>query len=382
MRIIWHSNAPFTRSAYGLQTALFVPKIAKLGHEVVVSSPHSFAGGPLDWNGFTIIPAAGDVMGNDIISANYKYYEADLLLTLCDIFKLTPSVKAFAEMNVAHLVEVDCDPLGKGDLFVLREGMGTPIAVTRFGQRVMQDDGLDPHYVPHGVDTNVYAPGKREEVRSALGIPDDMFIIGICAMNRDPVRKGLVEQVVAFAKFHQEHPSSKLMMHTAPVSEQLNLEALVRALGFPEGVVMFPDPYSLATGVIGNEAMCAWYCALDILSACSYGEGFCVPILEAQACGVPVVATDFSATGEMCMSGWTVQGESHWINGHESWWRRPSVSDITNAYHFAWQLKEDGKMPALKEAARNAALTFDADEITEKYWVPALEQIEANLKGG
>ena len=382
MRIIWHSNAPFTRSAYGLQTALFVPRIAALGHEVIIASPHSFAGGPLDWNGFRIIPAAGDAMGNDIITANYRYYEADLLLTLCDIFKLAPSVKQLAEMNVAHWVPVDCDPLGKGDLFVLREGMGTPVAVTEFGQRVMQDDGLDPYYVPHGVDTDVYKPGKRGEVRAALRLTDDTFVIGICAMNRDPVRKGLVEQVTAFRNFYHDHPDSRLMMHTAPVSESLNLEALVRTLGFPDGVVMFPDKYSLATGMIGNEAMCAWYCALDILSACSYGEGFCVPVLEAQACGVPVVTTDFSGQGEMCMSGWMVRGEPHWVNGHESWWKRPDIPDIIAAYETAWVTREDGRMAALGESARNAALRFDADKVTAEFWVPCLEQIEADLKGG
>ena len=382
MRIIFHSNAPFTRSAYGQQTALFVPRIMALGHEVIISSPFSFAGGPLDWNGFKILPAAGDAMGNDIIAANYNYYEADLLLTLCDIFKLAPSVNELAKMNVAHWTEVDCDPLGKGDLLVLREGMGTPVAVTRFGQKVMQDDGLDPHYVPHGVDTNVYSPGKRDEVRLSLGFTEDTFIIGICAMNRDPVRKGLVEQVVAFAEFFNHHPDSRLMMHTAPVSELLNLEALVRNLGFPEGAVMFPDKYSLATGVIGNDAMCAWYCALDVLSACSYGEGFCVPVLEAQACGVPVIATDFSGHGEMCMSGWTVRGEPHWVSGHEAWWRRPVISDIVAAYETAWRAKRDGRMPELGEAARKASLTFDADVITEKYWKPCLEQIAADLKGG
>ena len=387
--MVWGENylalefsAPFTRSAYGLQTALFVPRIAKLGYEVIISSPHSFAGGPLDWNGFRIIPAADDAMGNDILTANYRYYEADLLLTLCDIFKLAPSVKGLAGINVAHWVPIDCNPLGKGDLYVLREGAGTPIAVTRFGLEVMRDDGLDPCYVPHGVDTSVFKPGERQEVRSSLGVSENTFVIGICAMNRDRVRKGLVEQVMAFRDFWENHPDSRLMMHTAPVSAELHLEALVRTLGFPEGTVMFPDRYSLATGVIGNDAMCAWYCALDVLSACSYGEGFCVPVLEAQACGVPVIVTDFSGQGEMCLRGWKIPGKRYWINGHEAWWRRPEVSDITHAYETAWQVKEDRKMPEWRKVAREEALAFDADAITELYWKPVLARIEAELKGG
>src|SRR5208282_5649657 len=106
VRIIFHSNAPFVVSAYGRQTALFVPRLAALGHEIIISAPHSFAGSPVDWKGFRVIPAAGDSLGNDIIVANYKYYQADLLLTLCDIFKLMPSAKQLAGINVAHWIPV------------------------------------------------------------------------------------------------------------------------------------------------------------------------------------------------------------------------------------------------------------------------------------
>ena len=383
MRILWHSNAPFVVSAYGLQTALFVPRLAALGHEIIISAPHSFAGSPVDWKNFRVIPAAGDPIGNDIIVTNYKYYQADLLLTLCDIFKLVPSAKQFAEINVAHWVPVDCDPLGEGDVMVLREGMGTPIAMTHFGQWVMANEGLYPHYIPHGVDTKVFQPGQRQEVRESMGFSEDDFIIGICAMNRDPVRKGLVEQVTAFREFHQKHPDSKLLMHTMPSAEPgLQLEKLVRRLDFPPDVVMFPDVYTLATGLVTSEMMAAWYCGLDILSSCSYAEGFGMPVLEAQACSVPVVVTDFSGTGEMCLSGWKIPGEKHWINGHGSWWRRPAVGDIANAYETAWQAKCDGKMPKMRKAARNGALAFDADRVTKDFWAPVLSIIEAGLKGG
>jgi glycosyltransferase involved in cell wall biosynthesis len=359
-----------------------VPRIAALGHEVIISSPHSFAGSPLDWKGFRIIPAAGDAMGNDIIAANYRYYQADLLLTLCDTFKLLPSARALAGISAAHWAPVDCSPMGRQDIAVFRDGTGIPVAMTRFGERMMRDEGLEPHYVPHGVDTDVFRPGSRGEVRASLGFADDMFVIGICAMNRDPVRKGLAEQVTAFRAFWENHPQSRLMMHTSPVSEALNLEALARSLGFPQGIVMFPDRYSLSTGLIGAGAMCAWYCGLDVLSACSYGEGFCVPALEAAACGVPVIATGFSGCGEMCLSGWKIPGSRHWVSGHEAWWRRPEVADIAAAYEKAWQARENGEMPGMGAAARTRAEAFSAGRVTAEFWEPCLAGIEADLKGG
>lgn len=363
-----------------MQTALFVPRIAALGHEMIIFSPHNISGSPLGWEGFRVIPAAKDSYGNDIIVASYRHHEADLLITLCDVFTLRPSAAALAEVNVAHWTPVDCDPAGEGDMLVLREGHGIPVAMSRFGERVLgAEEGLEPLYVPHGVDTDAFAPGPRDEIRESLGFPPEMFVIGVCAMNRDPVRKGFAEQMMAFAAFHERHRDSRLMLHTAPVSEALHLEGLARRLGIQD-VVMFPDQYSYATGAISREMVASWYTALDVLSACSYGEGFCLPALEAQACGTPVVATDCSALAELCGAGWLVAGERHWVNGHGSWWMRPPVAGITEAYEAAWEARQHGEMPGLREQARKFALGYDADVVASEFWEPCLKQLEAQAK--
>ena len=41
MRILWHSNAPFVGSGYGVQTKHVIEMLTKLGHEVLMSN---FAG--------------------------------------------------------------------------------------------------------------------------------------------------------------------------------------------------------------------------------------------------------------------------------------------------------------------------------------------------
>ena len=384
MRIIFHSNAPFTNSAYGIQTALFVPRIAELGHEVIISAPHSFAGSPVECNGFRVIPAAGDPFGNDTITANYKYYGADLLITLCDVFKLVPSARELAGIPVAHWIPVDCEPVSETDLMVLRDGQGAVIAMSRFGQRMLRDEGLDPSYIPHGVDLSLFRPLEdRDGLRRQFGFDDGMFVIGICGMNRDPVRKALAEQVAAFARVHERHPRSRLMMHTAADADPgLRLTALTRRLGLTPDDVMFPDRYSYVAGLIDRASVAAWYGTLDILSCCSYGEGFGLPVLEAQACGVPVVATDCSALTELCHSGWLVEGEPFWVNGHGAWWRRPSVAAISDAYETAWQARENGDMPGLSQRAVAFAADYDADRVAAGYWGPFLKQLEAGEGGG
>ena len=375
MKILFHSNAPWNNSGYGIQTALFVPKIASLGHEVIISAPYSFGGNPLEWKGFTVLPMARDVAGNDIFTKNYEYCKADLAITLCDVFGLLKCSGSLSQLNVAHWFPVDTDPLGEGDVTVLREGRGIPIAMSRFGERVLQDEGAEPLFVPHGVDTTVFCPGEPESYRDTVpGIGSDTFVIGLAAMNRDLLRKGIAEQFQAFSRFHRRHPDSFLAVHSAPINNPgLNLPGLAARLGIASSVG-FPDSYSYDMGLITQEQMAAWYRGLDILSLCSYGEGFGLPLIEAQACGTPVVTTDGSATHELCGAGWLASGTPFWSPGHGAWWVRPDVTDIEAAYEAAWEAREDGKLP--QKEARDFAMLYDADRVFSLFWKPVLETIE------
>ena len=379
MKLIFHSNAPWNSSGYGVECALFVPRIAALGHEVTIAAPYSFSGTPLEWNGFTVLPCARDTAGNDVIIQNHEYFKADWTITLSDPFGLAKAVKELRQINVAFWFPVDCNPLAKADATVLRESRGTAIAMSRFGERVLQAEGAEPLYVPLAVDTKVFQPGDPHAYRDKLhGVTDETFVIGICAMNRDPNRKGLHEQMIAFAGFHRMHPDSFLAIHSTPASTPgLNLTALAVQLGITDAVV-FPDAYSYDMGLITAEQMASWYSGLDLLSACSYGEGFGLPLIEAQACGIPVVTTDASSMSELCGAGWLVSGTPFWSDGHQAWWKRPDIHDIGQAYEMAWQAKQDGKLTRVK-SAYDFAQQYDADRVFREYMIPVICELEERV---
>lgn len=381
MKIIWHSNGPWNTTGYGEQTALFVPRIASLGHEIVMAAPYTFGGSPLDWNGFPVLPSVRDSAGCDVIAPNYEYHGADLLFTLCDPFGLQKATGTLEQINVAHWFPVDCNPLGDGDVTVLRDGGGIPIAMSQFGAQVLRSEGADPLYVPHAVDTKVFCPGDQAPFRETVpGIGEDTFVIGICAMNRDPVRKGFSEQLLAFSRFHSRHPDSFLALHTAPVNNPgINLKSLVEKLGIGAATT-FPDSYAYDMGMITREQMAAWYRGLDILSCCSYGEGFGLPLIEAQACGTPVVTTDASAMTELCGAGWLVSGTPYWSAGHNAWWKRPDVDDIEQSYEMAYQARQDGILP--RKQAFDFAQLYDVDRVFAQYMIPALEEIAERIEYG
>ena len=80
----------------------------------------------------------------------------------------------------------------------------------------------------------------------------------------------------------------------------IDRRALAARLGI-SGAVSYPDGYFYDMGLIDEEAMATWYNGLDVLSLCSYGEGFGLPLIEAQSCGIPVITTDGSAmSGGRC----------------------------------------------------------------------------------
>jgi glycosyltransferase involved in cell wall biosynthesis len=69
---------------------------------------------------------------------------------------------------------------------------------------------------------------------------------------------------------------------------------------------------------------------MDVLLNPAMGEGFGITVLEAQACGVPAIVTDFTAMREVCGAGWHVKHQPYWT-GLGSWQAIPDVDDIVSA---------------------------------------------------
>lgn len=372
--LLWHSNAPITLTGYGMQTAIFAPRIRDLGYEISLNCPMSLTTAPITWNGMVMYGAAGDPLGNDLFpsrSANF-----DITLTLCDLFGLFPCSSQLAGRKLIHWMPVDTEPMGERDIATLRATGGIPICMSQFGTEQIRREGFDPIYVPHGIETQVFKPDDvgGKAVRNKYGINPDTFVIGMACVNKPDSRKGIDQQMQAFSIFHKRHPDSLLFMHTFPKGGW-ELEKIALNLGIANAI-KFPDQYSIVSQMIPAEGVAQWYNSLDLLSACSEGEGFGLPILEAQSCGIPVVTSNFSAMTELCSSGWTVSGQRHWVGGHESWWATPNVEHIAERYEEAYASHGSTDY---KDRARSFALDYDADLVAANYFKPALAECEARF---
>lgn len=385
MKVMIHSNAPWVASGYGGQTAELADRLVELGHEVAVSAYYGVSGTVTDWHGIPVFPAGcrPEDYGFDMLPHWYGTWGADVVIILADAWVGMKRAGELARLNVANWMPLDAMPLSRRDHEYLLASGAVPIAMSRFGEGLLRDAGLRPLYAPHGIDTGVFRPCDDPEARAALraelGAGEKTFIIGMNAANRDLWRKGFFEQFMAFARFRRDHSDSLLYVHTlVEYPHGLDIPSLVRFCGI-EDATIFPDQGPLAAGQISREALVRnFYWALDFYSGCSWGEGFGLPILEAQACGIPVAVTDASAMTELCArSGVKVPGELAWVEGHQACWRKPYINAITSAYWDAWQ---GNAMAQRQQAAREFAVQYDAGQVSTSYWKPVLEELQARLK--
>lgn len=396
MKVLIHSNAPWVGSGYGKQTRLLIPRLLKDGHEVVVSAINGLHGGEIEWVGdqpgdadqpIKVLPAAQYNFGIDTLPAYIADEQPDLVLTIMDCRMLGPIAQQLAEAPLACWVPGDTSPLSRPEQAFLQASNATPIAMTRWGVEQLVGAGYPSNvaYIPHGVDTQAYSrlmPTDTEALqvdeREKLGIPADAFVVGMVAANSDAVRKGFPEQFEAFRRLRAHNEKAHLVVHTvARSSANWNLEELALEIGIQDDV-SFSQPLPQLTGRLGDAHMAGLYRSFDVLSMCSYGEGFGVPMIEAMACGVPLVVTDFGAMREVGASaGYLVPGEPFWNPVHKSWWCRPDIAGITEGYDYFAKIHGKQAYYSLQQRAREQACFYDVDVVYGDCWRPFLNEWEA-----
>jgi glycosyltransferase involved in cell wall biosynthesis len=103
-------------------------------------------------------------------------------------------------------------------------------------------------------------------------------------------RKGHHLVIEALAALLPQHPHARAVIIGEGV-ERARLEALAQKLGVANRVML--------TGSLPQTELPRWYSAADVLILASSREGWANVLLEAMACGTPVVATKIWGTPEV-----------------------------------------------------------------------------------
>jgi glycosyltransferase involved in cell wall biosynthesis len=224
----------------------------------------------------------------------------------------------------------------------------------------------------------VFKPGNKKAARKALGIIDKAkFIVGVIAANKDPQdRKGLAENMQAFALFAEKHEGAYMYLHT-DINGPINILGIAENLGVRDRIIQC-DPLGYKLGMLDTAYMVNACNACDVLLSLAKSEGFGLPLVEAQMCGISVITTDFSTTDELLWAGWKVSGQQYWSPGLDSWRMIANIDNAADALEESYKAREN---KTLKQQGRRGALSLDTDRVFEKYWKPALADIEKLVTG-
>ena len=391
MKVIIYSNAPTVNSGYGVQCAHLVTRLTREGHEVAVACNYGQQGrvGTFDtpYGPVKLYPASENV-GNSIeaiVPHALDFFGGDPLggwiISLIDQFILQPIASDLASMNVMLWTPVDHWPCPPDVARVIKSSDALALGMSKYATFELGRLGIDAVTVPLSVDTAVYRPVDPEPVRRAYGFGPDTFVALMVAMNKSPEdRKGFNEAFRGFALFHEQNPDSALIVHsdrTGAMGSGINLAKLAKHAGIPDHAIIFTDPYRRLLGVT-PENMAYLFSAADVLLCPSRGEGFGVPMIEAQACGTPVIASDFSAQTELVGPGWLVKGQLGFDPHQDASWFNADIGEIAAALTECHQ----SDRVALSEACRAFALRYDADVIFDAVWRPLLASLEPAKRSG
>jgi glycosyltransferase involved in cell wall biosynthesis len=219
------------------------------------------------------------------------------------------------------------------------------------------------YYPP--VETARFVPDRerRLAVRAETGIPPDAQVVGTVA-SLVPM-KGLENFVAAAGLIAERLPEARfVIVGSTPSSHTAYAERLRRQAA----ELRLPHPIVFAGEQTDLER---WYPAFDVslVTSLPRSEGTTTTALEAQSCGVPVVAARVGAVGDVVENGVT------------GLLVPPARSDAL-AQSVLRLLADEGLRARIGAAGREAALErFDAEKVSEIY-VRAYDGALARAEGG
>jgi glycosyltransferase involved in cell wall biosynthesis len=149
--------------------------------------------------------------------------------------------------------------------------------------------------VPNGVDRERFRPIPRDEARAELGLPPSGRLI--LSVGHLVERKGFHHLVRALPRVLETHEDAHVAIVGGPGEEGDFTDGIERAIA-EAGVA---DRVTLA-GAAGPDRLALWYSAADVFCLASAREGRPNVVIEALACGTPVVATRVWGTPELVAS--------------------------------------------------------------------------------
>lgn len=225
------------------------------------------------------------------------------------------------------------------------------------------------HMVPHGIDPLVFHPDEasRRASRDALGVSDAFVYTSVGAMTWN---KGLDLLLTAFARVTETEPDVHLVLKgmdglygSQDFVRELMSDLPVRAR---EAVA---SRLTYGGGTLPARGLARLLRAADCYVSPYRAEGFNLPVLEAMACGVPILCTAGGPTDEFTDGSFAKQIRSKVQKKRldataEGDVLKPDLEHLVTLMREA--ARERDRMPAMGAlAAQHAAKSFTWEAVTD-----------------
>jgi glycosyltransferase involved in cell wall biosynthesis len=149
--------------------------------------------------------------------------------------------------------------------------------------------------LPNCVDLNRFRPKERDSVLvNRYGLQGAMVMLTVGRLATGERYKGVDEVIEAMPHLLRQLPDLRYLI-VGDGSDRTRLEAKARAHGLSDHVIF--------AGLIAESEKVAHYNLADLYVMPSYGEGFGIALIEAAACGVPVVGSSVDGSRDALLDG-------------------------------------------------------------------------------
>ena len=324
MKFLLASDSPTSPTGFAGQMRFVAKHLIKTGNEVdYLGWQHmmnqEFVDGDVKFN---VHPALsqGDqgnqeaLFGRKVYPFYYQTLQPDVVLTLGDAWMVNQIPQYEQNPLWVMYFPVDGHPLNK-DIEQTVAQAHIPVAMSKYGQAVCKDHGLQVEYIPHQIDWKRLAQYNKKKVKKANRkkyFPDlkaDTVLFGsIARLNPRKHHMRLLRAFEKFVRVNKLTPDDvRLYLHLDPLDvmyhTRLNahdyfFSEFLDTLDLQEYILFPPSDYSFAQGVSEEELLERMSC-LDVHVNSTGGEGFGVPTLEVMAMGIPNIITNYTTSEEL-----------------------------------------------------------------------------------
>lgn len=192
--------------------------------------------------------------------------------------------------------------------------------------------------IHNGVDTKIFYPRNQKDSRERLGLPHDKKIVLFVAdSSKENPWKGWSYAEKIIEKYSDREDI--LFLNIGNHSEMKDLKNL-----------------KFIKHLNSSEIMSLYYNSADIFLFTSIAENFPLVVLEALACGLPVVSFDVGGVKEVLVSG---------ENGYLAEYK--NMNSLSSGIEYILSLDEDKLEKMKKESSSKIREFFGVEKMTKKY---------------